>query len=463
MEFKIHDQEVRLQKLWKSGKLVQQKLRTTTGEDIEILFAGTENFDAGPDFKDAVIKVAGVLKKGDIEVHLNANGWYEHGHHQDSGYNNVILHLISQRNKSGKNIEREDGVEIKQLVVPLEEAQKIAGASYHKLSNPVIENCLLRAHAEEKIVQTLYRAGEARFNLKVDRYREELVYCSWELLLYKKIMLALGYSKNEIPFQKLGDLLPIDRIFSEMQWVNEETALLKCQALFFGCAGLLPSQNRIPVDGFSAEEYDFIHSLETQWREIHHRTGAATMRGYDWQFFRLRPQNFPTRRLAGAAKLMLRFHRNGFLESILKTLQTNSQNIKRMLFELEKQFVVPDFGFWKKHYRFQPSGNDATRGKSIALIGKDRARDIVVNIILPVVCLHSEETGNGVMTNLVREGFKRVSKLSENTVTRTMAAQLCMSTSNVNCRSALIQQGMLHLHTCYCLQQECEECLKLSE
>ncbi len=461
MEFKIHDQEIRLQKLWKSGELVQQKLRTTTGEDIEILFAGIENFDAGPDFKDAVIKLDGVLKKGDIEVHLNANGWYEHGHHQDMGYNNVILHLISQRNKSGKNIEREDGVEIKQLVVHLEEAQEIAGTSYHKSpSNLVIENCPLSAHTEEKIVQTLYRAGEARFNLKVDRYREELVYCSWDQLLYKKVMLALGYSKNEIPFQKLTDLLPVERIFSEMQWVNEETALLKCEALFFGCAGLLPSQNGISVDKFSAEEYDFIHSLETQWRETYHRTGVETMRGCDWQFFRLRPQNFPTRRLAGAAKLILKIYRNGFLESILKTLQTNSQNIKRMLFELEKQFVVPDYGFWKKHYRFEPSGKDETWGKSGALIGKERARDIVVNIILPVVCLHSEETGDGVMTSLVKEGFKRLSRLSENTITRTMMMQLNMNTFN---SSALIQQGMLHLYKSYCRQQKCEECLKLSE
>jgi len=119
MELKIHDQEIRLQKLWKSRKLfkINQSLKTTAGKMVEVLYSGTENLDSGPDFKDAIIKLDGVLLKGDIEVHLDASGWYAHQHHHDPAYNNVILHVISKKSKNEKCIEREDGVEVHQVYV----------------------------------------------------------------------------------------------------------------------------------------------------------------------------------------------------------------------------------------------------------------------------------------------------------------------------------------------------------
>jgi len=75
MELKVHDQEIELQRLWKSRKLFKHGLRTLTGKDIEVMFGGIENLDAGPDFKDAAIKLDGSILKGDIEVHLEPAGW----------------------------------------------------------------------------------------------------------------------------------------------------------------------------------------------------------------------------------------------------------------------------------------------------------------------------------------------------------------------------------------------------
>ncbi len=54
---------------------------------------GRINGDNGPDFRDAVIMNKLHLTKGDVEVHVRSSDWYNHEHHTDAAYNNVILHV----------------------------------------------------------------------------------------------------------------------------------------------------------------------------------------------------------------------------------------------------------------------------------------------------------------------------------------------------------------------------------
>ena len=247
MELKVHDQEILLQKLWKSQKLSSESLQALSGENIEVIYEGSENLDTGPDFKDAVIKVEGQILKGDIELHLDPSGWYAHGHHQDPRYNGVILHLVSKTHDANAFIEREDGVRVRQILVNTDRAKAElwkAANSAPKTSDLIVEDCPLSQREETKIARTIQAAGEQRLHDKADQLREDRAHSSWDQLIYRKVLEALGYSKNQVPFKKLAELLPYAIIRAEMQWVAEDVAQKKAAALLFGSAGLLPSQSK---------------------------------------------------------------------------------------------------------------------------------------------------------------------------------------------------------------------------
>jgi hypothetical protein len=466
MEIKIHDQEVLLQKLWKSRKLFKQDLQTVDGENLEVIFAGVENLDAGPDFKDAVIKIAGRLLKGDVEVHLTEMGWYEHGHHTDPRYNNVILHLISQKPRGTIAVQREDGASIHQLYIAPDEQKSALWKSKSDESEPepeitIIENCPLSHSARDKILATLDAAGRARLLARAEQFREDLRGASWDQLLYKKMMSALGYAKNQRPFEKLAELAPYEMVRAEMQWVEEEKALQKCAALLFGAAGLLPSQTQPGGEILDAPTLTYVAPLERLWGQISHRLEIKAMKSHAWQFFRLRPQNFPTRRLAGMVQLLFRFYRQGFLEGFLKIFEGHAQDYTRIAAELENALIIKAEGYWREHYRFEEGAAEATE----ALVGKERARDIVINIVLPALFLYSSEASASGLRNTLQEIYARFPKLSENVITRVMKQQLFKHTRESGSAklSALTQQGAIHLHKLYCRPLRCSECLQLSD
>jgi len=183
-------------------------------------------------------------------------------------------------------------------------------------------------------------AGARRLQEKVEQLQEDLIHASWEQLIYKKIFEALGYSKNQIPFRKLSEVAPYEMICSEMQWVSEEMAVKKCAALLFGAAGLLPSQSKNSEIKLNAESLDYIAPLEYLWDQMSHRLEIKPMKSYEWQFFRLRPQNFPTRRLAGMVQLLLKFNKQGFLTGFEKIFSGNIQDYKRLASELESNLLI---------------------------------------------------------------------------------------------------------------------------
>jgi len=63
---------------------------------VEIIKTGVQNYDNGPDFRNAVLKINHIQQMGDVEFHINLNDWFRHGHDDDERYNNVILHCLWQ-------------------------------------------------------------------------------------------------------------------------------------------------------------------------------------------------------------------------------------------------------------------------------------------------------------------------------------------------------------------------------
>ncbi|MBI9039150.1 MAG: DUF2851 family protein, partial [Bacteroidales bacterium] len=82
-----------LQYLWRYH-LFQNQILSSDGKKIEVVNTGEINFDAGPDFFNAKIRIDNTLWAGNVEVHINSSDWFKHKHHKNNAYNNIILHVV---------------------------------------------------------------------------------------------------------------------------------------------------------------------------------------------------------------------------------------------------------------------------------------------------------------------------------------------------------------------------------
>ncbi|MBK7856520.1 MAG: DUF2851 family protein [Bacteroidetes bacterium] len=85
--------------LWKFKLFNTLNLKTTSGESIEILKPGNLQFDSGPDFFNAQIKINETLWAGNVEIDMYASDWVKHKHHKDTAYNKIILHVVYEVDK----------------------------------------------------------------------------------------------------------------------------------------------------------------------------------------------------------------------------------------------------------------------------------------------------------------------------------------------------------------------------
>jgi hypothetical protein len=115
--------ERHMQALWLEQKYFKNLL-TLDGQKVEVVSPGIWNQEAGPDFLKAHLLIEGKKIVGDVELHLYADGWQQHRHHQDERYNEVVFHLFMWA-RTQKDIYAQSGASILQasledfLTIPL--------------------------------------------------------------------------------------------------------------------------------------------------------------------------------------------------------------------------------------------------------------------------------------------------------------------------------------------------------
>jgi len=92
--------------LWKY-RLLEPELRTVLGDRLIIIHPGEHNRDGGPDFFNARLKINNTTWAGNVEIHVQASGWYKHKHHEDSAYDNIILHAVYDNDVDVKRLSEE--------------------------------------------------------------------------------------------------------------------------------------------------------------------------------------------------------------------------------------------------------------------------------------------------------------------------------------------------------------------
>lgn len=453
-----------MHRFWRTASLRDYQLRTLDGRDVEVVSPGRYNGDAGPDFREATLRIAGDLVQGDLEFHLDADDWRNHGHHHDAAYNRVILHIVLTCRPDEPTVELENGQRIPQLV--LSEQMLVQGLYRAELSQAQLPfwDCPLSLEAQSCRDTTVLHAGRDRFVHKAEAFEEQLQGDSWDQVLYEGICEALGYSKNQKPFRRLAALVPIDLLFSELTQQVRDDAEIWVSAILFGAAGLLrPAEPRGVVD---QEILNYLEPRRRIWESLRHVLQIRPMRPEEWQFFRLRPQNFPTRRLAALARIVVRFFHQGMLESLVAVVSDAALKPARVIAELRSRFLVEADVFWRAHYDFRSRSPLMARSPIPTLLGKNRADDLVINVVLPVLLAFARHAHNAPLQNRIFEVYSCYPALQENLITRRMRQQLYGATAplrdNPSHRTAAFQQGLLHLFKMYCRPLSCQACLAIT-
>jgi hypothetical protein len=433
--------ESRVVEIWRDQLLGRTDLVTEEGESVKIVYPGRLNDDRGADLRDAVIATGGGLIKGDIEIHVKSSNWWAHRHHQDPAYNRVILHVVFWRDIA--------------TTVILQNGQEVPTLALHKFVDRT-DPCVLRPMPCRNtrhrwntalIGEILDTAGEARFEAKTADFRGALSRAGAGQSLYEGIMKALGYAKNKQPMAELARRMPLHRLEAAAPVKTPDTeCLARYQAMLMGTAGLLPSQRSgiYVVDTLGGE---WVSRLERLWAASRE---TAPMSGDGWCFFKVRPGNFPTRRIAAMSCLLLRYRGEGLLAGLtggLDGMPADTAHIR-----LERLLLVTAGGYWGRNLDFGLSGGMGLP----ALLGKARAADIVVNVLLPFAAAWGRLNSRPELSGRASEIYRSYPRLAENTLERHMLNQLGTGKHPVS--SARRQQGLIHIYKNYCSQGRCDEC-----
>jgi hypothetical protein len=254
---------------------------------------------------------------------------------------------------------------------------------------------------------------------------------TWENMLFEFICEALGYSKNKYKFMKLSGIIDL-KVIKKMNPGRKDI-----DAVLFGLAGFLKDLR------FKNE---YISDLKVHWEELKNKIRKESMNKAEWNFFRLRPANFPTLRIAYASGLLYEIIYKDLFKRIVEAFQNND----RISYEIESIFkntAVSDY--WYFHYNFGKESKSIKR-----IIGKERINDILINVIIPVIILYSRIFNDDKLgRNALNLYMKKGEKASSNEISRIMESQL-----NIKAGTVSRQQGLIHLHNFYCLEGRCKNC-----
>ena len=415
-------------------------LVTDAGQQLQIIYPGRASNCSGCDFLDAVFSIDGKVIKGDIEIHVKSSQWYSHGHNQDPKYNRIVLHIAMWHDSRSPTL-LQNG-----KTIPTVCLSSFLGNSVDKFHRADLRRHPLPSCPQAReylntacLNRLLATAGEKRFAAKKTSFQIALNEDEAGQVLFRGIARALGYANNTEPCEELADRIPL----SLLEKLEPEPDAVR-QAWILGTAGLLPSQRlNTTYKPFEDEE---VEKLETIWES----TGAvATMKKTNWCFFRVRPDNFPTRRLIALSHILARYGKSGLLQGMLELVEKAPPQAGHRW--LEDGLTIAGQGYWANHFDF-----GVVKKRSSALLGREKAAEIAINVILPFVCAWGKIVAEPKLKKKAAQIYHHYPKLGDNELTRYMKQQLLLK-SQVGL-SARQQQGLIHIFNTYCRCRSCASC-----
>ncbi|MCX6898615.1 MAG: DUF2851 family protein [Verrucomicrobia bacterium] len=439
------------QAIWFDQRLKRDGLQTTDGRRVRVVSPGWWNLEAGPDFRRAVIAFDDAKPQlGDVEVHLHSADWHQHGHTRDRHYDNVILHAALWR-RGEQPATTATGRALPQLVMadqldaPLDQLyDSIDPENYPYDLDSHVGACEspLKSASPETIAALLEDAGLARLRTKARRLTRWIQRTGIEQALYMAVMEALGFKHNKEPMRRLAERLPVARL--------RELPATQAQALLLGVAGFLPERT---VAGRDEATRRYVKRLWDVWWKSRDEFAGRSLSRAEWRLAGLRPANLPWRRLAAVAQLLAAHWE--LWPKIADTLA--SQPETKRAARLAALLTDLEDSYWSRRFSFASKPQPEPE----LLIGAARARDIVVNVVLPVAIAQGKLLEQPALVEAAEKLFGDYPPLESNALVRFTAHRLFGQRVPPRLlRTAAQQQGLLQVFHDFCLNDRtaCRRC-----
>ena len=311
-----------------------KELTTTDGREVEIVDPGLHNHNAGPDFFNAKVKIGGTLWVGNVEIHDHASDWYQHGHDHDPRYDNVVLHVCEVIDREVTNSCGQYVPQL-QLSVPQhvrDNYEELQQADQYPPCYKIIPDLTrLTIHSWMAALQT------ERLERKTEdiRHRAERLGGSWEDAYFVTLARNYGFGINSDTFEQWAMNVPLSAV------AHHRDDLFQIEAIFMGQAGLLELDTVPQHYQQDALNDGYFTKLRNEYLYLAHKFSLKPMDASQWNFLRLRPQNFPHIRLSQLANLY--YQQKTGLSQLLEC-KTIDQ-LKTLL----ASHVTP---YWETHYTF---------------------------------------------------------------------------------------------------------------
>lgn len=346
--------EITLQAVWYSGQF-GKRFTTTDGRSVTIRQLGFWNRAAGPDFLHASIELDGQVHTGPLEIDTHSDDWENHGHDTNPAFNEVILHVVFRTGKDTHFTRSENHHEIPKVILPPEliestlRSPRYASATAHPGRCSAVFKNLNKA----QIISLLEGAARYRCELKARRIEMLEAVHGRDQALWLSLAETLGYKPNKLAMTLLAQRLPIHYL---SQQVGCRSSLL------FGVSGFLSPELHTQAP---PESRQWIEQLWHGWWRMRNTHELDHCRKLPWQLSGVRPVNHPHRRVAALA--IIASHWPSF-----RKFSKQPKQLAEWLHQLHDQH-------WSHHYTLRSKRSN----QNLALIGKDRISQLIVNHLIP--------------------------------------------------------------------------------
>ena len=406
--------------VWQNKLFQPGNLLTLDGQKLEIIHPGIKNTDAGPDFFNAKIKISNTLWAGNVEIHSTETDWYNHKHHTDGAYNNVILHVV--RSGNGNTV-TSAGREVPVWHMTLSNQLT---AKYQSLffndkwiacedQLSTIDPMVLSQWIDRILIERLEEKNEL-INQLLKSYKND-----WDQVFFIMLSRSFGFGVNGLPFEMMAKQTPLKIILKHADNIRQTEALL------FGQAGFLLNIKL---------EDDYTTNLQKEYEFLKHKYNLKPIEGHIWKFAKMRPSNFPTVRLAQLAMLL---HQNkGSFEKILSDI-----NAKTFV----NQINIKASEYWNNHYQLgKKSKKEASKH-----LGTSSAQRILYNTVYPYLFVYFDKINlQNRKENLVESLYKQTTE--KNSITANWEK------SGIKIENEAQAQALIFLKNRYCNHKKCLNC-----
>lgn len=407
--------------VWQYKLFSSKEVLGTKKEKIHVLKTGSLNTNTGPDFLNSHIIIDGQKWIGNVEIHLKSSDWYQHNHENDVNYDAVILHVVYEDDVT---VFMKNNNPLPTLV--LKNRIDINLLSNYKAFFVDAKKWIPCEKNIKNVDAFLLNNWFER--LYIERLEEKAIFIkelllkynnNYEAVLFQLFARNFGLKVNANAFLSLAQ--SIDFSILRKESFNEE----KLAALLFGQAGFF-NENI---------ESDYHKKLQKEYVYLKHKYKLKPIAKNQFQFFRMRPNNFPTIRIAQLVALYFKYQ-NLFSKLI-------DVNKKEAIYKL---FNVEVASFWKSHYTFEKESK-----KSPKKLTKSFIDLLLINTIIPLRFVYEKSRGEINEENLLKliqeikpEKNSIISKFSE---------------LKIKAQNAFESQAMLQLKNKFCDDKKCLQCV----